>query len=159
MYVGHSESVKIEISSGGLAANAYHRVRLYKAKSGFGTGNTGFGNAGINFSNDNLIGDATGFTTDANGGATVTQTLHQKITDPGVYGYAIIDSTWDTKAIAFIEIKDAARVSISRTSVPLGANIPLALKVTAGDGGLENKYYKYAFTAAERHYRLRLERR
>lgn len=143
MYVGHSESVTIEISSGGLAANAYHRVRLYKAKSGFGTGNTGFGNAGINFSNDNLIGDATGFTTDANGGATVTQTLHQKITDPGVYGYAIIDSTWDTKAIAFIEIKDAARVSISRTSVPLGANIPLALKVTAGDGGLEaNKYYK-----------------
>lgn len=27
--------------------------------------------------------------------------------------------------------------------MPLGANIPLALKVTAGDGGLEaNKYYK-----------------
>ncbi len=66
-----------------------------------------------------------------------------KITDPGVYGYAIIDSTWDTKAIAFIEIRMRRGYQFQEPPCRSAQISPLALKVTAGDGGLEaNKYYK-----------------
>lgn len=135
VYLNHSTTVKIEVS-GGLTPNTWHRVRLYKAKEGMTTENSGFGNYGVTFTNEYLIGDAAGITTDENGAGSATETLHQIITEPGVYAYTIMEN-WDTKAIAFIEVMDAATVSLSRTSVPCGANITLALKVTAGAEGLE----------------------
>lgn len=135
VYAYHSEKVTITVS-GGLTPNTWHRVRLYKANADMSTENSGFGSSGVTFTNENLIGDAAGITTDENGAGSVTETLHQKITEPGVYAYAIMEG-WSTKAIAFIEVMDAASVSLSRTSVPCGSNITLALKVTAGAEGLE----------------------
>ena len=142
VYVGQSDAVSISISSG-LAPGAQHRVRLYKANSGMTVNNTGFGNHGINFQDSSkFIGDATFVTTNENGGCTFSVDLHKTLTEPGVYVYAVMDSTWDTKAVIFIEVKDAAKVLLSRNSVPLGANIPLAIKITAGEKGLEsNKKY------------------
>lgn len=138
VYICHEQSVTITVS-GGLTANTWHRVRLYKATGGFTSANTGFGNNGVNFGE--LIGDASGFTTDENGAGSVVESLHQSVTNPGMYVYTIMEN-WDTKAVAFVEIKEAAVVSVSRISVPLGANIPLAVKVTAGENGLEpNKTY------------------
>lgn len=136
--VCHNDKVTITVS-GGLKANKYYNVRLYKAKEGYTPDNSGFGNSGVTYTTPNMIGDATGFTTDENGAGTVTETLHQSVTEPGVYAYTIMDasSNYNTEAIAFIEVKDAATVSLSRTEVPLGANITLALKATAGEQGLE----------------------
>lgn len=106
--LGSSVSMELYVEAG-LSASKWYATRIYKAQDGFGPADSGFGNAGVLFGSQVGGTNGAGVTTNTEGGATWTETLHNTaITEPGTYVYTIHDTqnSWNTVARVFFTVTE-----------------------------------------------------
>ena len=137
--LGSDETISVTATGGegGLVGGTWYRTRLYKVTtpkaSGFGVISS-LDNS-YKFSNG-LAYVETYIQADSVGGFTKEFDMHTTyVTETGYYVYTLMDNDWNTVLSISFEVVIRPTISLSATSVELGKNRPLTLKVTGGKNG------------------------